>query len=39
MFRKAIYERGIRFVVFTRDDEDRKRIEQIYNCRFIQWLD
>lgn len=38
MFRKALYERGIRFIVFTRDDEDRARIERLFNCRFIGWL-
>lgn len=38
-FRKGLYEHGIRFAVFTRNDEDCKRIEQIYKCRFIRWLD
>jgi hypothetical protein len=38
-YRKAMYECGIRFVVFTRDDEDRRRIEKLLNCRFIAWLE
>lgn len=37
-FRKGLYECGIRFVVFTRDDEDRKRIEKALNCCFVAWL-
>lgn len=39
MFRKGLYKCGIMFVVFTRDNEDRQRIERVLNCQFVKWLD
>jgi hypothetical protein len=37
MFRKAMFEHGIRFVVYCREDEIQ-RIELTLTCKFIAWM-
>ena len=37
MFKKAMFDRGIRFCAFVRNDEDIARIENLYGCVFIKF--